>query len=97
VNWYYAIEGRSQGPLTDSSLKRLARSGTIEPGTLVWHPGLEEWKPLEELRPELVTPADRSAASLPPDGKTARVAPPDDSGQDGAGVFKRLFGWGRKS
>ncbi len=99
MNWYYAIEGRSQGPLTESSLKRLARGGTITPETLVWHPGLEAWEPLAKLRPELVAPAEKSknAASILPDGKTARIPLPEPAGQQDAGVFKRIFGWGKKN
>lgn len=99
MNWYYATEGRSQGPLTESSLKRLAREGVISAGTLVWHPGLEEWEPLAKLKPEIVESLNKGVTARPPDGKSGRIPLPEQGGQQAAeaGVLKRLFGWRRKN
>ncbi len=99
MNWYYAVEGRSQGPLTESSLKRLAREGVIVPETLVWHPGLESWDSLAKLRPEIVDQMGKGAQAGPPGAKTGSVPLPLPTGRKGAeaGVLKRLLGWGKKS
>lgn len=85
MNWYYAIEGRSTGPVTESSLKRLTREGVINGGTLVWHPGLEEWGPLEKLQPEIAGGSNKGAEA------------PQTGIQNNSGVLKRLFGLGKKS
>jgi len=44
--WYYVdAAGRKQGPLSDTQLEALSRSGTIHGQTLVWKEGLPEWMP----------------------------------------------------
>jgi uncharacterized RDD family membrane protein YckC len=45
MKWYYVEQGQQTGPVSDEQLAELVRSGKINPGTLVWHEGLPEWRP----------------------------------------------------
>ena len=45
MNWYYAVEGRQVGPVTDADMESLVKTGTVTPETLVWHEGMTEWQP----------------------------------------------------
>jgi len=45
MQWYYAEEGKSVGPMTEEQLKGLAADGTISQDTLVWRNGMAEWLP----------------------------------------------------
>jgi len=98
MNWYYAVGGRSKGPLTEGGLRQLACEGAISPDTLVWHPGLEKWARLEELKPEILKHGGEEPASCPEGAKTGGVPLPERTAAKGAGagILKRLFGWGRK-
>ncbi len=96
MNWYYATEGRSNGPLTESSLKRLAREGEISGGTLVWHPGLEEWEPLAKLQPAIAEQLNKVARLVPVDGKTGSIPMLKPKTLEDKGGIKKFFGWGKK-
>lgn len=43
--WYYARDGRRQGPLPRERLVDLAREGWLSPDDLVWTEGMREWMP----------------------------------------------------
>jgi uncharacterized RDD family membrane protein YckC len=45
MDWFYAQDGQQIGPVTESNLTDLARTGVVSPDTLVWHAGLPEWQP----------------------------------------------------
>ncbi len=62
MNWYYAEEGRQQGPLDDGQFDVAVRGGKIRPETLVWHEGMEHWKPYGEVAP----PAAEISPGTPP-------------------------------
>jgi hypothetical protein len=62
VNWYYVENGAQAGPISDSELEALRRSGRIQPETLVWHDGLSDWQPYSQAGP----PDDFSSATAPP-------------------------------
>lgn len=57
MNWYYALDGKQQGPASEEELARLAASGTITGATLVWREGLGDWQPLSVARPDLTSAA----------------------------------------
>lgn len=67
---YFIIDssGHQVGPIAESRLSEY----NIEPGTLVWHLGMDQWKPageLNELRPYFETripPAPPTPAPTPP-------------------------------
>lgn len=43
--WYYAVEGTSYGPVSQSDFEQLVASGTVRRDTLVWQEGMEDWLP----------------------------------------------------
>lgn len=45
MNWYYAVGGQQQGPVTTEALQALAASGQINDATLVWREGMSGWEP----------------------------------------------------
>jgi len=51
--WYYEVNGQSRGPLSESALQDLLRSGRIDVTTLVWCEDLGDWTPLGEAAPLL--------------------------------------------
>jgi uncharacterized RDD family membrane protein YckC len=60
MNWYYADSGRQVGPITETDLEALVRTGTITPDTLVWHDGMVDWQPYGRVNSnplEKTTPA----------------------------------------
>lgn len=44
-DWYYAVEGASNGPVSDAEFEQLVAGGTIRSDTLVWQEGMEDWLP----------------------------------------------------
>jgi hypothetical protein len=56
MDWFYALNGQQQGPVSDAALDELLRSGTINPDTLVWHNALADWQPLKTARERLPPP-----------------------------------------
>ena len=64
-SWYYLLDGETLGPVPGSELRRLFRSGTLVPDTLVWRPGMVDWLPARALG---------VGAPKPPPAPTAAVA-----------------------
>lgn len=76
MNWFYALEGQSLGPVDDAELARLAAAGTVKDDTLVWREGFSGWQPYATVRPEATPPSPAAgAADVPPPGiaDTAKV------------------------
>lgn len=99
MNWYFSIEGHSQGPVTEQRLAELARSGEVGTDTLIWHPGLEEWEPVWKLKPGIVEHLNKKAMAQQAKGTTDRipiadVAAPEEGASEG--IFRRIFGKLRK-
>lgn len=44
-SWYYAVEGKAQGPVSDQELRQRISSGQLPPDVLVWREGMAEWVP----------------------------------------------------
>lgn len=44
-NWYFAKNGRREGPVSFERLKQLARSGWLARDDLVWQEGMADWIP----------------------------------------------------
>jgi hypothetical protein len=70
VEWHFEQNGRAMGPVSDSQLEELVRVGTVADATLVWHAGLEGWRPYGTLRPRAAPP--RSPASPTVSGQGAQ-------------------------
>ncbi|MGB8355534.1 MAG: RDD family protein [Chthoniobacteraceae bacterium] len=43
MNWYYTVNGKQAGPVDDSALGAMAKTGQITSETLVWREGMEAW------------------------------------------------------
>ena len=66
MTWHYAAGGERHGPVDDAELDRLIAAGVITGDTLVWHPGLDGWRPLREARTgALLAEAVRRPAATP--------------------------------
>ncbi len=52
MNWYYADNNKPTGPISEEQFISLVRNGTISHDTLVWHSGLDQWKPWGQLAPQ---------------------------------------------
>jgi hypothetical protein len=52
MNWYYADQGQPAGPVDDSQLEQLRRSGKVGADTLVWCEGMTNWAPCGQVIPE---------------------------------------------
>ncbi|NLB62845.1 MAG: RDD family protein [Fibrobacter sp.] len=55
--WYYLDDKKSekerqQGPYPLYMIELLAKNGNINPETLVWHQGLSQWTPWEQVAPK---------------------------------------------
>lgn len=59
MSWYYAIEGKQAGPVTDEQFNSLVNTGAISGSTLVWREGMTQWQPYSTL-------AGAPAAALAP-------------------------------
>jgi hypothetical protein len=49
MDWYYVANGQQAGPVDETQLAELARTGAILFDTLVWHEGLANWRPYGEV------------------------------------------------
>jgi len=50
MNWFYSLDGQQSGPVSDSQMDDLLRSGKINRNTLVWREGMTDWQPLNQVR-----------------------------------------------
>jgi hypothetical protein len=62
MKWYYVEAGQQAGPVEETQLEELSRSGKLQPDTLVWHEGMTEWQPYSAVKPAGAT----AAAEAPP-------------------------------
>lgn len=53
MEWYYARDGKQQGPVDDDALAQLLTRGELTPDTLVWNESMTEWQPYQAV----LTPA----------------------------------------
>ena len=51
--YYAAIDGKQAGPFSETEIARLINEKRIVKETLVWHQGLAQWKPAEDV-PEIM-------------------------------------------
>jgi uncharacterized RDD family membrane protein YckC len=61
MDWHYAENGQQAGPVSEEELLQLAQSGAVTPDTLIWHSGMDGWKPFREARPGLPPPLPSDA------------------------------------
>lgn len=51
---YYSGPNRQPVSVDESAVPSLLQNGTVIPATLVWMDGMADWKPLREVRPDLL-------------------------------------------
>lgn len=79
--WFYAFDGKQQGPLSEAELRDLLVTRVVGADTLVWSEGMSSWTKAGEV-PGLLTDAQRPAE--PSDQSAARLDPSfasDDASQ----------------
>ena len=64
MEWHFEQHGKAVGPVSDSQLDELMRTGVLSDATLVWHAGLKGWQPYGSLRSGATTPLP-GAPALP--------------------------------
>ncbi len=90
TGWYMLKQGviaaQQTGPYTWEQLYELTRTGTLQPGDLVWNAQMPSWLPAAQI-PGLVagaaTPGEPAAASSP----SQRTAPPAEPGTSPGPVY----------
>lgn len=65
---YYSGPNRQPVIVNDTEIPALVANGTVRAESLVWMEGMADWKPLKEVRPDLLTAAPGGAvvAGMPP-------------------------------
>ena len=54
---YYSGPNRQPVIVTETEIPALVANGTVRAESLVWMEGMADWKPLKEVRPDLLTAA----------------------------------------
>jgi hypothetical protein len=49
ANWFYASEGKQQGPYPEAQFRDLIAGGIVRPDTLVWTEGMAGWQKAAEI------------------------------------------------
>jgi hypothetical protein len=49
ASWFYASEGKQQGPYPDGQFRDLVAQGIVRPDTLVWSEGMAGWQKAAEI------------------------------------------------
>ncbi len=49
MHWYYLVDREKVGPRSLSDMTAMARAGDIDSDTLVWAPGMENWRRASEV------------------------------------------------
>lgn len=91
--WYYALDGRQNGPVSLEQLRQLRASGSLHDGSLVWREGMAQWTPYGQAVPPGDSSAQQPAFSAPADALGADTAPARHVFQftGGAGEFFRIW------
>jgi uncharacterized RDD family membrane protein YckC len=73
--WWYVDKNKKIGPIETDELKRLLQSGKIGAKTMLWHEGMDVWRPLDQVEelnglkavvpPPLLPKADPDPLSYP--------------------------------
>jgi hypothetical protein len=74
VEWHFEQNGKPMGPVSDAQLEELVRAGKVMNATLVWHAGLEGWRPYGSLRPGETPPQWPATPTVSGQGALANCA-----------------------
>lgn len=51
MKWYFNNQGMADGPHDEKHMRALVNEGLITTQTLIWHPELEQWEPVQTISP----------------------------------------------
>ena len=90
ASWYFAREGKQQGPVSLAALNRLAAESKLQPGDLVWKQGHPDWVPASTI-PDILFPASQprqqpSVRRMPASASVSATTPAASSGTAAAPV-----------
>ena len=91
MEWFYALNGKQEGPVSEVELTQLLRNGVITTATLVWHAGMADWKPYSAVIGMPPVPPPPAASYAPP--YVPPVAYPAASGFVYAGFWIRFWAY----
>jgi len=77
-HWYYATDGRQQGPVSTDALRDLLASGKLKASDLVWCEGMADWSAaasVAALVPAVLPPPMVAVPVSPPPPATYGAAP----------------------
>lgn len=60
MEWFYAKDGKQEGPVDLATLQAKLQSGDLRPTDLIWKKGMAEWTAIEEVT-EVSTPTPSEA------------------------------------
>lgn len=65
-NWHYTDGQQSIGPIALGAMRQLATNGTIQPSTMVWRDGMDDWAPARNVAELwLAAPAAEAPTTAP--------------------------------
>jgi hypothetical protein len=62
TEWYLARDGQQYGPISETELRKLLELKQLKDDDLLWCDGLDDWKPVAQIGPELTTAPARQQA-----------------------------------
>ena len=89
ASWFYASEGKQQGPYPEAQFRDLVAQGIVRPDTLVWSEGMAGWQKAAEI-PGLI--GGGGAPPMIPAGGPPMMGSGGYAGGDGIGVPKHERG-----
>ena len=90
ASWFYASEGKQQGPFPEGQFRDLVAQGVVRPDTLVWTEGMAGWQKAAEI-PGLI------GGGAPPAGPPGGPPKQGGGGRGGAGGYAAAVGGGSLS
>jgi len=49
MNWFYAVDGKQVGPVSEADFDTLIKAGTVGTETMVWRDGMTDWQPYGQV------------------------------------------------
>ena len=105
--WFYDDEGLARGPLDESGMMSLIKTGKIYAHTLIWHQGMELWTEASTLNPfwwqPVIEQTQKSAETVSSSPELSHRSPIPLAPMEvplkanSEGLLKRLFGSKKKS
>ena len=88
-SWFFASQGKQQGPYPETQLRAFIANGTVTAETLVWSEGMSDWQKAGDI-PGLLSDAPRpSTLAYPGVTRTRGSSYPDEPLADVASL--RIF------